>query len=137
MRPNTANSFMELLFITLLIGSLLLLCPVRAAATNNVNVQSSNTLNKTDQLPVTIYYETLCSDSMVFITHQLYPSWLRHQKEMKLRLVPFGKAWVFIDTYRSVRTKYNLCHSTHRCRSRSIPTKNPNIIASMDLENVS
>ncbi|XP_035890567.1 GILT-like protein 3 [Anopheles stephensi] len=31
---------------------------------------------------------------MVFNTQQLFASWLRHEKEMKLRLVPFGKAWV-------------------------------------------
>ncbi|XP_041762174.1 GILT-like protein 2 isoform X2 [Anopheles merus] len=114
MRPYTANSLMELLFMTVLIGYLLLLCSVRAAATNNVNVQSSNPLNKTDQLPVTIYYETLCSDSMVFITHQLYPSWLRHQKEMKLRLVPFGKAW--IEEHPNEEPKYHCQHGPRECQ---------------------
>uniref|UniRef100_A0A182P7S2 Gamma-interferon-inducible lysosomal thiol reductase n=1 Tax=Anopheles epiroticus TaxID=199890 RepID=A0A182P7S2_9DIPT len=77
------------------------------------NVPSPNTLNKTDRLPVTIYYEALCSDSMVFITRQLYPSWLRHENEMKLRLVPFGKAW--IEEQPSEPPKYHCQHGPREC----------------------
>uniref|UniRef100_A0A4Y0BHE0 Gamma-interferon-inducible lysosomal thiol reductase n=1 Tax=Anopheles funestus TaxID=62324 RepID=A0A4Y0BHE0_ANOFN len=83
-------------------------------ATKNVNVQSSNSLNKTDKLPVTIYYEALCSDSMVFFTHQLYPCWLRHENEMKLRLVPFGKAWV--EEQPNEPPKFHCQHGPQECQ---------------------
>ncbi|XP_035776302.1 gamma-interferon-inducible-lysosomal thiol reductase-like isoform X2 [Anopheles albimanus] len=72
------------------VGAVLVTYSNRAAASDSNAPTGSN---ETSKLPITIYYETLCSDSMVFITHQLYPSWLRREKEMKLRLVPFGKSW--------------------------------------------
>uniref|UniRef100_A0A182VYN8 Gamma-interferon-inducible lysosomal thiol reductase n=1 Tax=Anopheles minimus TaxID=112268 RepID=A0A182VYN8_9DIPT len=87
---------------------------IEATPTENVNVNSSNTLNKTDKLPITIYYEALCSDSMVFITRQLYPSWQRHEKEMQLRLVPFGKAWV--EEQPNEPPKFHCQHGPQECQ---------------------
>ncbi|XP_053659034.1 GILT-like protein 2 [Anopheles marshallii] len=83
-------------------------------ASANAKDRSSNSLNKTDTLPVTIYYEALCSDSMVFITNQLYPFWLRHEKEMKLRLVPFGKAWV--EEQPNEPPKFHCQHGPRECQ---------------------
>ncbi|XP_053671560.1 GILT-like protein 3 [Anopheles nili] len=59
-----------------------------------VRASSIGNSSYTPKLPVTVYYEALCSDSMVFIKNQLYPTWLRHENKMNLRLVPFGKAWI-------------------------------------------
>ncbi|XP_058056227.1 GILT-like protein 2 [Anopheles bellator] len=83
--------------------------------------------NQTFILPVTIYYETLCSDSMVFITHQLYPSWLRRGKEMKLELVPFGKSW--IEQRDSDGPVYHCQHGVRECQL--------NILHGCILENLS
>uniref|UniRef100_A0A182QX00 Gamma-interferon-inducible lysosomal thiol reductase n=1 Tax=Anopheles farauti TaxID=69004 RepID=A0A182QX00_9DIPT len=69
--------------------------------------------NRTDKLPITIYYEALCSDSMVFITNQLYPSWLRRENEMLLRFVPFGKAW--IEERPDEPAKFHCQHGPREC----------------------
>lgn len=45
-------------------------------------------------LDVWIYYETLCPDSHKFFREQLYPTWLNQKENMKLNLVPYGKAFV-------------------------------------------
>ncbi|XP_044259094.1 uncharacterized protein LOC123007737 [Tribolium madens] len=46
------------------------------------------------KLQVSLYYETLCPDSMRFITTQLHPSYQNFEKYLTLDLVPFGKARV-------------------------------------------
>ena len=47
------------------------------------------------QVPVTVYYESLCPDSKAFITEQLTPA-LRSPLGMyvELQLVPYGKSTV-------------------------------------------
>lgn len=51
----------------------------------------------TDQ-PVLVeaYFESLCPDSIRFITTQLYPTWQKLEKTgiMSVRIIPFGKAIV-------------------------------------------
>ncbi|XP_073976873.1 gamma-interferon-inducible lysosomal thiol reductase 1 [Rhodnius prolixus] len=45
------------------------------------------------KVPVTVYYESLCPDSIKFYTNQLYPAWNSSLKSfMDLQLVPFGKS---------------------------------------------
>ncbi|XP_049532365.1 GILT-like protein 3 [Anopheles darlingi] len=101
-----------------LVGLLKVIClgAVLVTYTNQSAASDSNAptaSNQTSKLPITIYYETLCSDSMVFITHQLYPSWLRREKEMKLRLVPFGKSW--IDERNNDTPVYHCQHGPREC----------------------
>nr|ATU82950.1 secreted Thiol reductase-like protein [Pristhesancus plagipennis] len=57
--------------------------------------------------PVTVYYESLCPDSIKFITMQLFPAWETELKSyMNLTLVPFGKA-----NYTQTGDNYTLnCH---------------------------
>lgn len=52
------------------------------------------------QIPVTVYYETLCPDSQAFITEQLYPALNSPlAKLVDLKLVPFGRANVSRETW--------------------------------------
>ncbi|XP_012255372.2 GILT-like protein 1 [Athalia rosae] len=44
------------------------------------------------KVPVTIYYETLCADSMAFFTKQFEPTWRQLNNYIDLELVPFGKS---------------------------------------------
>uniref|UniRef100_A0A224XSD0 Putative gamma-interferon-inducible lysosomal thiol reductase n=1 Tax=Panstrongylus lignarius TaxID=156445 RepID=A0A224XSD0_9HEMI len=45
------------------------------------------------KVPVTVYYESLCPDSIKFYTTQLYPTWNSSLKSfIDLHLVPFGKS---------------------------------------------
>ncbi|XP_050082395.1 GILT-like protein 2 [Anopheles aquasalis] len=92
------------------LGAVLVTYSYQAAASDS---NAATVSNETSKLPITIYYETLCSDSMVFITHQLYPSWLRREKEMKLRLVPFGKSW--IDERNNDSPVYHCQHGPREC----------------------
>lgn len=43
---------------------------------------------------VSVYYESLCSDSIRFIVQQVYPTFEQLRKFISLDLVPFGKATV-------------------------------------------
>jgi len=52
---------------------------------------------------LTVYYESLCSDSINFITTQLFPAWQHFGTDLRVSFRPFGKAdftsygnsWVF------------------------------------------
>ncbi|XP_055637000.1 GILT-like protein 3 [Toxorhynchites rutilus septentrionalis] len=66
-----------------------------------------------ERLQVTIYYETLCYDSISFITNHLAPSWGRHRDRMDLKLVPFGKA--YIDDSNPSEPVYYCQHGHREC----------------------
>lgn len=72
------------------------------------------------QVPVAVYYESLCPDSAKFITEQLYPalkSELREQVE--ITFVPFGKSQVSSETH-------NICGPTNNASFiRSSPRRAP------------
>lgn len=44
------------------------------------------------QVPVTIYYESLCDDSKTFFNEQFKPTWDLLKAYIDLELVPFGKS---------------------------------------------
>ena len=47
---------------------------------------------------MSVYYESLCPDSIRFVTQQLYPNWLHFGPEiLTVDLNPFGKANVSIQ----------------------------------------
>ncbi|XP_047484749.1 gamma-interferon-inducible lysosomal thiol reductase-like [Penaeus chinensis] len=45
-----------------------------------------------DRVKVSVYFESLCSDSMKFFKSQLYPVWQDLQDIIDLEFIPFGKA---------------------------------------------
>ena len=48
---------------------------------------------------MSVYYESLCPDSIRFVTKQLYPSWKHFGKDiLKVDLNPFGKANVSCES---------------------------------------
>lgn len=55
------------------------------------------------QIHIDVLYESLCPDSIEFITKQLYPAWNEIAPYVDIKLIPFGKSAVsdavFIISY--------------------------------------
>ncbi|KAG5670559.1 hypothetical protein PVAND_000813 [Polypedilum vanderplanki] len=67
--------------------------------------------------PVYVYYESLCPDSMAFITKQLYPAMKELKDHVSLELIPFGKStW---NTQGS-DTIFNCHHGPEECYGNKI-----------------
>ena len=48
---------------------------------------------------VSVYYETLCSDSVHLIQKQIYPTWKLLKNDLNISFVPFGKAVVSKEVF--------------------------------------
>ncbi|XP_011505223.1 PREDICTED: gamma-interferon-inducible lysosomal thiol reductase-like [Ceratosolen solmsi marchali] len=68
--------------------------------------------NKT-LINVEVYYESLCPDSIYFITRELAPAYPHLKDFLHLKLVPFGKASWIIDE--NNRTKFTCQHGPNEC----------------------
>lgn len=44
------------------------------------------------QINISIYYESLCPDSKLFITQYFYPAYEIFSNYLNIRFIPFGKA---------------------------------------------
>ncbi|XP_050292938.1 GILT-like protein 1 isoform X2 [Anthonomus grandis grandis] len=85
-------------------------------------------------LPVTVYYEALCSDSVQFITKQLYPNYRFFKDHLDIEFVPYGKA---MHTFNATSGKYKfscqhgreecLGNQLHACALKQIKDKDTKI----------
>ncbi|XP_041861371.1 gamma-interferon-inducible lysosomal thiol reductase-like [Melanotaenia boesemani] len=63
-----------------------------------------------------LYYESLCPDCRVFITQQLFPTWVMLQDIMSLTLVPYGNAKEVL----SANSPFICQHGAPECRGNMI-----------------
>ncbi len=50
----------------------------------NLTLGSPEGLNEAESVTLTLYYESLCPNSIWFIVNQIYPSWLIFADEMQV-----------------------------------------------------
>ncbi|XP_001602519.1 GILT-like protein 1 [Nasonia vitripennis] len=68
-----------------------------------------------EKLTVDVYYESLCPDSVYFITKELAPAYNDLKSIINVNFVPFGKAsWVVGE--QSKRTEFTCQHGPNECR---------------------
>ncbi|KAG8235708.1 hypothetical protein J437_LFUL016327 [Ladona fulva] len=46
-----------------------------------------------NRVNVSLYYESLCPDSVRFVVNELQPTWEQLAGYMNIRFIPFGKSW--------------------------------------------
>ncbi|XP_048526035.1 GILT-like protein 1 [Dendroctonus ponderosae] len=68
-----------------------------------------------ESIHVAVYYEALCSDSVYFITRQLYPNYQLFKDHMTVEFIPYGKA---IHTFDNTTGKYTFScqHGKEECK---------------------
>ena len=57
-------------------------------------LMQNGVVNCQEKVNITVYYESLCPDSIEFITGQLYPTYQSLEKYLNVEFVPFGNAEV-------------------------------------------
>ena len=57
-------------------------------------IEQNGVVNCEEKVNITVYYESLCPDSIEFITGQLYPTYQSLEKYLNVEFVPFGNAEV-------------------------------------------
>ncbi|XP_034737142.1 gamma-interferon-inducible lysosomal thiol reductase [Etheostoma cragini] len=65
---------------------------------------------------VTLYYESLCPESRVFITQQLFPTWTMLKDIMAVTLVPYGNAKEIL----SANSPFTCQHGEPECKGNMI-----------------
>ncbi|XP_039286892.1 GILT-like protein 1 [Nilaparvata lugens] len=72
------------------------------------------------KVPITVYYESLCPDSMKFFVDQLYPTWTSLSQYMDLTLVPYGRANYSMAEDGSGKYMFECRHGEHECEGDRI-----------------
>nr|CAI5855706.1 unnamed protein product [Callosobruchus analis] len=70
-----------------------------------------------NKINVSVYYESLCMDSIEFLTTQFHPAYLIHGDKINVDLVPFGKAKANND---SGRWNFTCQHGPRECYGNKI-----------------
>ncbi|XP_022067526.1 gamma-interferon-inducible lysosomal thiol reductase [Acanthochromis polyacanthus] len=65
---------------------------------------------------ITLYYESMCPDCRLFITQQLFPTWMMLQDIMAVTLVPYGNA----QEFPSANSPFSCQHGEPECRGNMI-----------------
>lgn len=55
------------------------------------------------QVKIDIYYESLCPDSVRFISQQLYPLYSNFKKHLDITFIPFGKSNVSFECNKLIK----------------------------------
>lgn len=71
--------------------------------------------NSLDALPLTIYYEALCSDSVDFITKQLYPNYNDLKDHLTIEFIPYGKAMHSFNN-KTLKYVFSCQHGPMECK---------------------
>ena len=85
-----------------------------------------------DKLSIQVYYESLCPDSKNFITTQLYPTYQKLGKYLKVDFKPFGNADVSVVNSKILQNTI-LCFTNS---SNPIRTEAGILIVNMEMTNV-
>jgi len=73
---------------------------------------------KADKLHVSIYYETLCYDSVKFIRKQLQPAFETLKEHLVINFIPYGKA--FHKNEENGKISFQCHHGPNECFSNKI-----------------
>ncbi|CAH1173545.1 unnamed protein product [Phaedon cochleariae] len=75
--------------------------------------------NYAKNISVSVFYESLCPDSVDFLSNQFYPAYISIKEKIQVELVPFGKAtanwangtWIFSCQHGPKECYGNMVHS--------------------------
>ncbi|KAL7397401.1 hypothetical protein ABVT39_021421 [Epinephelus coioides] len=81
-----------------------------------MEVNATRSYQAVPPVSVTLYYESLCPACRVFITQQLFPTWMMLQDIMTVTLVPYGNA----KELPSANSPFTCQHGEPECRGNMI-----------------